>query len=111
MALERWVFFDVGVLAFASLVAAGAAGLAMRSVRAQVLARGVAWAVLAPSLLGLADSLGHGRLPDPPSVFFGATSAARCSSLDPRSTRERPTPSSARWDIAGCSWRAPWPPR
>jgi hypothetical protein len=76
MALERWVYFDVGVLAFAGVVALGAVGLALRSVRAQVLARGVAWAVLAPSLLGLADSLWHGRLPDLPAAFFGATSAA-----------------------------------
>jgi hypothetical protein len=69
-------YFGAGLLVFAGVVGAGAIGLGLRSVRAQVLARGVAWTVLAPSLLGVVESFGRGHLPDAPSAFFGATSAA-----------------------------------
>jgi hypothetical protein len=67
--------WDKGVLGVAALVGVAAVGLARRSVLSQVLARGVAWLVLTPSLVGLADSLGHGRLPDAHTVFFATTSA------------------------------------
>ncbi|HEY8088213.1 MAG TPA: hypothetical protein VIF09_10220 [Polyangiaceae bacterium] len=69
-------YFGTGLLIVAGVVGAGAIGLGLRSVRAQVLARGVAWTVLAPSLLGIVESFGRGHLPDAPSAFFGATSAA-----------------------------------
>ena len=69
-------YFGSGLLVFAGAVGAGAIGLGLRSVRAQVLARGVAWTVLAPSLLGIVESFGRGHLPDATSAFFGATSAA-----------------------------------
>jgi hypothetical protein len=57
-------------------VGVGAVGLVRRSVLGQVFARGVAWVVLTPMLLGLADALGHGRLPDAHTVFFATTSAS-----------------------------------
>ncbi len=68
----RW---DKAVLGVAALVGVAAVGLARRSVLSQVLARGVAWVVLAPMLYGLADTVGHGRLPDAHTVFFATTSA------------------------------------
>jgi hypothetical protein len=67
--------WDRGLLGVAAVVGVGAAGFARRSVLAQVLARGIAWVVLAPMLANLADSLGRGRLPDAHTVFFAATSA------------------------------------
>ena len=67
--------WDRAMLAVAALIGVGAAGLARRSVLSQVLSRGIAWMVLTPMLVGLADSLGHGRLPDAHTVFFATTSA------------------------------------
>jgi hypothetical protein len=67
--------WDRGMFAVAALVGVGAVGFARRSVLAQVLSRGIAWVVLAPMLLGVAESLAQGRLPDAHTVFFTATSA------------------------------------
>ena len=63
------------ILLFAAVVAAGAASLGRRSVLAQVLGRGIAWVVLTPMLLGTAESLWRGHLPDTRTAFFLATSA------------------------------------
>jgi hypothetical protein len=67
--------WDRAMLAVAALIGVGAAGFARRSVLSQVLSRGIAWMVLTPMLIGLADSLGHGHLPDAHTVFFATTSA------------------------------------
>jgi hypothetical protein len=66
---DRWT------LLFAAVVAAGAASLGRRSVLAQVFGRGIAWVVLTPMLLGSAESLWRGHLPDARTAFFLATSA------------------------------------
>lgn len=76
MGLVSGSFFTTGLLALAAVVGAGALALGRRALTPQVLGRGIAWTVLTPSLLGIAEALGHGHLPDAPSVFFGATSAA-----------------------------------
>jgi hypothetical protein len=70
---EHW---DRSVLGVAALVGVAAVGLGRRSVLSQVLSRGVAWVLLTPMLVGLADALGHGRLPDAYTVFFATTSAS-----------------------------------
>jgi hypothetical protein len=67
--------WDRGMLGVAALVGVGAVGFARRSVLAQVFARGIAWVVLAPMVVGVADSLSHGRLPDAHTLFFATTSA------------------------------------
>ena len=76
IALAPGSFFTVSLLVFAGVVAAGAVGLGMKSVSAQVLARGVGWTVLAPSLLGAVEALSRGHAPDAHTLFFGATSGA-----------------------------------
>jgi hypothetical protein len=63
------------VLVVAAVVGGAAVGLSRRSVVAQVLSRGVAWFVLAPMLLGVAESIARQSLPDGRGVFFGTTSA------------------------------------
>jgi hypothetical protein len=68
-------FWDGWVLAVGGLIGLAAIGLGRRSVLSQVLSRGVAWVVLTPMLVGLGESLGHGRLPDAHTVFFATTSA------------------------------------
>jgi hypothetical protein len=63
-------------LAISATIGVAALGLSRRSVLTQVLSRGVAWVVLTPALLGLADSLGHGHLPDRYVLLLAATSAS-----------------------------------
>jgi hypothetical protein len=67
--------WDRGLLGVAALVGVGAVGIARRSVLSQVLARGVAWLVLTPMLMGLADTLWHRGHLDAHTVFFATTSA------------------------------------
>jgi hypothetical protein len=67
--------WDWLVLVFAGVIGVGAAAIGRRSVKAQVLGRGVAWVVLAPMLLSLAESFWHLRLPDLITAYLGATSA------------------------------------
>jgi hypothetical protein len=71
--MARW---DAMVLAFAAVVGAGAVALGRRSVLSQVLGRGVAWLVLTPSLLGMAEALWYRHLPDARVAVFTASSAA-----------------------------------
>jgi hypothetical protein len=68
--------WDRSVLVLAGILGAGAAAIGRRSVKAQVFGRGVAWVVLAPVLVSLAESLWHLRLPDLVTAYLGATSAA-----------------------------------
>ena len=67
--------WDKGVLGVAAVVGLGAVGFARRSVLGQVFSRGIAWLVLTPMLMGLADSLLHARPLDAHTVFFATTSA------------------------------------
>lgn len=71
--MARW---DALVLAFAAVVGAGAVALGRRGVLSQVLGRGVAWLVLAPSMLGVAEALWYRHLPDARVALFTASSAA-----------------------------------
>jgi hypothetical protein len=73
LTLAAW---DKAVLGFAALVGAGAIALGRRSLLAQVLGRGVAWLVLTPSLVGIADALWHGHPPDARTALFSASSSA-----------------------------------
>src|ERR1700722_17598752 len=72
-------YFEPSMLAVALAIGASigvaAVGLSRRSVLTQVLSRGVAWVVLTPALLGLADSLGRGHLPGRHVLFLAMTSA------------------------------------
>ena len=62
-------------LAIGASIGVAAVGLSRRSVLTQVLSRVVAWVVLTPALLGLADSLGRGHLPGRHVLFLAMTSA------------------------------------
>ena len=76
LAYDDGHLWDKVVLGAAGVVGLAAVGLSRRSVLAQVFSRGIAWVVLTPMILGVAEALGHGRLPDAHTVFFATTSAS-----------------------------------
>jgi len=73
-------YFEPSMIAVAVAISASigvaAVGLSRRSVLAQVLSRGVAWVVLTPALLGLANSLALGHLPGLHVLFLAVTSGS-----------------------------------
>jgi hypothetical protein len=61
VALHDLHWIEGGILAYAGVVAAAGVGLARRSMAAQVLSRGTAWTVLAPSALVTAFTMVNGH--------------------------------------------------
>jgi hypothetical protein len=73
LALERsWM--DWRSLAFGAGLAVASIGLTRKNVFAQVMSRGLAWIVFAPSAVVIAVELMKGRLMEPAMTAFGVTS-------------------------------------
>jgi hypothetical protein len=102
---RHWI--EWGLLACAGVVAAGGVGLARRSMAAQVLARGTAWTVLAPTALVTAITSLNGHFDWTAAAFAvgsgGALLLAR-PMLDTAEARAEFAPSSFRkWLFAGAT--------
>jgi hypothetical protein len=76
LAFEGHLLYSAAPLLAAGVIGVAAVGLARRSVLTQVLSRGIGWLVLSPMLVGLAESLWHGRLPDAYTTFLATASGA-----------------------------------
>jgi len=66
--------YDKAVLGLVALVAAGALALGRRGVLPQVAGRSVAWLVLLPASVGVAEAARWGHLPDARTALFAASS-------------------------------------
>lgn len=102
---RHWI--EWGLLACSGVVAAAGVGLARRSMAAQVLSRGAAWTVLAPSALVTAISLASGHTEWTAAAFAAGSGAALLLSrpmLDTAEARAEFSPSSFRkWLFAGAT--------
>jgi hypothetical protein len=95
-----------GLLGFSALVGAASIGLGRRSLLGQVFSRGVAWVVLAPTLVGVMGALFYGRTPDGWTALFAATSGTALllarPALHTESARSEFAPVAYRtWFLAG----------
>lgn len=88
------------VLGMASLTGAASLALLRRAVLPQVLARGVAWVVLLPSVAAMAESLLSGRAPD-----LGATAFAASAGLALQLSRSNLTTDQARREFHPVAYR------